>query len=90
MWREAMKAIKSGAAPQLGFGVSAQVIKQPEVPTTAMGWRDHVQDMRQAQLNKPGDAIADHVGQHVASALVDNPDHQAAVAGAVSSAVSGQ
>jgi hypothetical protein len=91
MWRQHVQAMKAAGSPSLDFGKSAAVAKPSYVPTTALGWRDHFQDLTQAQLDKGSDVhpLAAHVGNAVGSVLADNPDHQAQIAGAVAGSMSG-
>jgi hypothetical protein len=76
-WRDHVSAAKS-SAPTLNMGVGVAMTPQTKVPTTLMGWRDHIDDSAAAAMD-----IRKHIGAQMGSALTDDPDHQAAIAGAV-------
>jgi hypothetical protein len=85
-WRTHFQTLK--AAPKLNMGVAITQAAPAYTPSTALGWRDHYQDQRKAQLTDVGTGktgVADQVAQH----LTDNPDHQASIAGAITSALGG-
>jgi hypothetical protein len=85
-WRTHIQTLK--AAPKLNMGAPVSTGGVAYTPTTALGWRDHFQDQRKAQLTDEGQGktgVADQVAQH----LTDDPGHQAAISGAINGALGG-
>jgi hypothetical protein len=86
MWRDHFKAMKA-AAPKLNMGTAVTTGGVAYTPTTSLGWADHFNDMRKAQLTDEGQAKG--VGGAIAQHLTDDPEHQAAISGAINGALGG-